>query len=260
MMASNRTFERDLEGSPLARAYALGRIARAAYSSAPAEEHPDLPGAFECVQTFRSQRIYGLVAGNGEHVVVAFRGTHEDREWVEALAYGQAPWVAGRAHKGFTRLLDTVWTQVLAGLYDAQAFERRLWLTGHSIGGALALLAAQRLEFEGFSPEAVFSFGSPAVLDPTAARAFRCSVYRVVNNEDAVPDVPWPTLVDTYVHAGETIFLTASGERASNRYTPHLARRIDRAMSIGQGVLPAGPLHDHSIEAYLTKLRRYAAG
>ncbi len=251
-------FNLDPNGEPLEHAYHLGRVARAAYSSAPREEFSELGAAFEFIETIRSPRIFSLIVGNGKNVVVAFRGTHEDREWVEGLAYGQRRWVVGRAHQGFVRLLDSVWQQVLACLYDARAHERRLWLTGHSIGGALATLAGLRLEHEGFDVQAVYTFGAPAVLDREAAAAFRCDVYRVVNNEDAVVNFPWPTMFDTYVHAGERFFLTASGSVGSNRYSPELARRIDRAFSIGQGILPAGPWHDHGLDAYLAKLERYA--
>lgn len=249
----------DPGGSALNNAYHLARVARATYSSRPEDEFPELKDSFECLRTFWNPRIFGLIVGNGTNVVVAFRGTHEDREWVEGLTYGLTPWVGGRAHKGFVRLLDGVWQQVLAGLYDARAHERRLWVTGHSVGGALATLAGLRLEHEGFDVQAVYTFGAPPVVDAQAAEAFRCTVYRVVNNEDAIPAFSWPTLFDTYAHAGERLFLTASGAVGSKRYPPRLARRIDRAMSIGEGIVPAGPWHDHSLDAYLSKLERHAS-
>jgi triacylglycerol lipase len=195
------------------------------------------------------------VAAQGEDVVVAFRGTHEDREWIEALAYGQAPWGCGRAHKGCTRLVDNIWTNLLAALYDEDANARRLWLTGHSIGGTLALVAASKLEHEGFDVYNVTTFGSPAVLDRRAAESFRCNVYRVVNNEDVVADLPWPTLLDSYVHAGERILLTASGRVAAPHHSDELARRIDRANALGEGIHPSGAFYDHSMESYLAKLK-----
>jgi hypothetical protein len=245
------------EASALEQAYQLARVARAAYRDDP-DADPAFHDAFDSVVTFRSTRVFGLVAASDEDTVVAFRGTHEDREWIEALAYGQAPWAFGRAHKGCARLVENVWTNLLAALYDEDADHRRLWITGHSIGGTLALIAAARLEYEGFDVFNVTTFGSPAVLDQTAADAFRCTVYRVVNNEDIVPDMPWPTLTDAYVHAGERILLTASGRLAAAHHSRELARRIDRANAIGEGVVPAGPLHDHTIEQYIEKLRNLA--
>jgi hypothetical protein len=237
------------------QAYELARVAHAAYLDDPVD-HAGLRSAFETILTFRSTRVFGLVAADRENVVLAFRGTHEDREWIEALAYGQTHLGSGRAHKGCVRLVESVWTQLLAALYDSAADTRRFWITGHSIGGTLALVAAARLEHEGFDLFNVTTFGAPAVLDKTAAEAFRCCVYRVVNNEDVVAELPWPTLLDTYAHAGERILLTASGRIAAAHHSRELARRVDRANTIGEGTFAAGPLHDHAIEAYIEKLRR----
>lgn len=245
--------------TPVEQAYHLARVARAAYRDDPRADTV-FAGSFGSVITFRSTRVFGLAAAASEDIVVAFRGTHEDREWIEALAYGQAPWASGRAHKGCARLVENVWITLLAALYDQGADARRIWLTGHSIGGTLALIAAARLEHEGFDLFNVTTFGAPTVLDRTAAESFRCRVYRVVNNEDIVADMPWPTLTDTYVHAGERILLTASGRLAATHHSRDLAQRFDRAHAIGEGILAAGPFHDHAIEQYIAKLGRLAAG
>jgi hypothetical protein len=245
------------DASPVEQAYQLARVARAAYRNDPKED-PAFGAAFDSVVAFRSTRVFGIVAAEPENVVVAFRGTHEDREWIEALAYGQARWASGRAHKGCIRLVQNVWTSLLAALYDENADGRRLWLTGHSIGGTLALVAAAKLEHEGFDVFNVTTFGSPAVLDKRAAESFRCRVYRVVNNEDVVAELPWPTLLDTYAHAGERILLTASGRLAAAHHSPDLARRIDRAHAIGEGTHVSGAFHDHTILSYVDKLKRLA--
>ncbi len=259
-MTDVESFDLREDAAPIANAFALARIARAAYRDDPAVEHAGLREAFPSIVTFRAPRVFGLAVGREGDAVVAFRGTHEDREWVEALAYGQARWCGGHAHTGCTRLVESVWQSLLAALYDVDAASRRLWLTGHSIGGAVALLAALRLEHEGFEVHGVTTFGTPAVMDRPAAASFRCRVHRVVNNEDIVPNISWPSLVNTYSHAGERILLTASGRLAAGHHADHLARKIDRANAIGEGVLPAGPLHDHRIEAYIEKLRRHAEG
>lgn len=248
------------DATALENAYALARIARAAYGADPARKEPALAAAFGAPVVFRVERLFGFAAAAQDDVVVAFRGTHEDREWVESLAYGQTAWAGCRAHKGIARLVESVWPQLLAALFDTGAAERRLWLTGHSIGGAAALLAALQLEHEGFEVHNAITFGAPAVMDTAAACKYRCQIVRVVNNEDIVPAISWPSLVDTYAHPGERILLTASGRVAAAHHDTGLARRIDRAHAIGEGVLPAGPLHDHRIERYIEKLRPYANG
>ena len=100
------------------------------------------------------------------------------------------------------------------------------------------------------------TFGAPRVLDPVAAREFPVPLYRFVNNEDLVPDLPWPSLTDRYEHAGKRILLLASGQIAEDRHSPGLSRRIDRADTIGQGILPSGMVHDHAMENYLEKIAR----
>lgn len=246
------------DATPLENAYALARIARSAYRADPLIFEPGLADEYPQRVTFRIERLFGIAIASSEDVVVAFRGTHEDREWVEALAYGQTRWAGGRAHTGVARLVEAVWPQLLAALFDTGAETRRLWLTGHSIGGAAALLAALRLEHEGFDVHQVMTFGAPAVMDGAAMRCLRCRVTRVVNNEDIVPGISWPSLVDSYSHAGDRILLTASGRVAAEHHSEHLARRMDRAAAIGEGILPAGPLHDHRLETYIEKLKPYA--
>lgn len=258
-MNATNGFRLRADAAPIENAYTLARIARAAYAADPTAREPGLAAEFPSRVVFRVERLFGFAAASREDVVVAFRGTHEDREWIEALAYGQTKWAGGRAHKGVARIVEAVWPQLLAALFDTGAAERRLWFTGHSIGGAAALLAAVRLEREGFDVHSVTTFGAPAVTDTAALQGLRSRIARVVNNEDIVPNISWPSLVDTYTHAGERILLTASGRVAATHHNIDLARRIDRAHAIGEGILPAGPLHDHGIEAYIEKLRRYAA-
>ena len=246
-------------GAPyLANAYHLARVARAVYSDDPLEEFPMLRETFEQVIAFRRDRIFGLVAGNASNVVITFRGRDDNQQLIESLAYGQTDWIRGRAHSGFIRLLESIWRDILAAFFDVGAHSKTLWLTGHSMGGSLAVLAAQRLAAEGFEPHMVVTFGAPRVLDTVAAEAFPTRLYRFVNNEDAVSNFPWPTLFDTYAHAADAVLLLPSGDIAESRHAPALARKIDRAHHIGEGIFPAGPVHDHGMDEYLAKLARHA--
>jgi pimeloyl-ACP methyl ester carboxylesterase len=65
-----------------------------------------------------------------------------------------------------------------------------VWVTGHSLGGALATLAAARLYDAGIEPYVTCTFGAPRVLDPKAAAAYLPRLYRFVNKGDLVPTVP----------------------------------------------------------------------
>lgn len=247
-----------LDEHHLKNAYQLARIAQTVYSDDPAEDFPILHHAFDNVIALRRERISGLVIATESDVVVTFRGRNDNEELIESLAYGQTDWIVGRAHGGFVRLLESVWQELLAALYDVDSFSKNLWLTGHSMGGSLAVLAAQKLCETGFDPDHVITFGSPKVLDEVAAAAFRTDTYRIVNNEDAIPNTGWPTLLDTYAHVGQEVFLLPSGAVAKKRHSPQLARKMDRADTIGEGLIESGPLYDHRIQQYVRKLERHA--
>jgi triacylglycerol lipase len=92
-------------------------------------------------------------------------------------------------HRGFARGLQSVWAQVRAAVSAVGA--RPVWVTGHSLGGALATLAAVRLQRdEGVTPAGTYTFGSPRVGNMDFYRAYAPITYRHVNNEDVVPHVP----------------------------------------------------------------------
>lgn len=244
------------QANTMTNAYCLALVAEAVYYDNPTAEYPPFFGIFDRVLPILGNRIRGLVSVSDNHVALAFRGAQEDKEWLEALVFGQIELEVGMAHRGLYSALDAIWDLILAALYDAEVDQRTLWLTGHSLGGALATIAAQRLKTEGLAPHMVCTFGAPPVLDAEAAAAFRVPLSRFVNSEDLVPNLPWTSPFVRYAHAGEEVFLLPSGRVAAQRHSRHLARRIDRADTIGE-IHSSGPIHDHMMENYIEKLRRH---
>lgn len=236
-------------------AYCLALMAKSVYFDDPIANYPLFSASCKRVLLISGNRIQASLAVESEHIVLAFRGSDTDKEWIEALVFGQIELEVGLAHKGLYSALDAIWKPILAALYDAGADQRTLWLTGHSLGGALATIAAQRLDAEGFEPHMVCTFGAPPVLDAEAAEAFRVPLYRFVNSEDIVPHILWTSPFKRYAHPGEEVFLVPSGRMAAPRYSRRLARRIDRAHTIGE-IHASGPIHDHAMENYIEKLRR----
>lgn len=242
----------------LTNVYRLARTARAVYSRERSASWPLLESAYPQLIPFERERIYGAVAANETDLVLAFRGSDENREWLHAMACNQIPGPVGRVHEGLAAALDTVWQPIMAAFYDTAALDKRIWICGHSLGGALATLAAFRLTHEGFQPHFAATFGAPRVLDPAAARAFTTPLYRVVNSDDLIPDFPWPTLLDTYTHVGELIYLLPSGAIAHPRHNRHLAHKLDRADGIGAPLPRTSIIDDHFATSYIEKLARHA--
>ena len=137
--------------------------------------------------------------------VVSFRGTENVRDWETNLRHSLTPAeftqpaaneTAGRVHRGFLDAFVSVREQVDRYLQCASGVP--IFITGHSLVGALATLTAALLS--GCDLAACYTFGAPRVGDKGFAGNLRTPVYRVVNPPDTVPLVPaWS---QGYRHAG----------------------------------------------------------
>jgi Lipase (class 3) len=109
-------------------------------------------------------------------------------------------------HRGFQKALNRVWGQVYEELaqYRRENPAAEICLTGHSLGGALALLTYSRFRDENVS---AYTFGCPRVGDA----AFRARVaaggqghFRFVNFNDVVTHVPPESAL--YLHAPQDCY------------------------------------------------------
>jgi triacylglycerol lipase len=142
-----------------------------------------------------------------ECAVLVFRGTLGVHDTITDLEFVPRSWQGrGHVHSGFKKALDAVWQPIEARL---RSISFPIFFTGHSLGAALATLAAARclLDPSMNSPAALYTFGSPRVGDATFGSAlqglFHC---RIVNDKDIVPTVP-PVLniplIPTCHHTGQ---------------------------------------------------------
>jgi hypothetical protein len=174
-------------------------------------------------------------------VVVAFRGSQAPttldglKDWLLTnasnflvLPEGQigtdfaAAGVGARFHRGFLQALDELWTPLLRAVEDdAQDGNRQLWITGHSLGGALALLAAWRFQRHFLAVHQVYTFGAPMIGNEAAAKAFErefpSRIFRYVDEPDPVPLLPTVSLIaNAYNHCLQEIRLTHAQTPTSN--------------------------------------------
>jgi triacylglycerol lipase len=175
------------------------------------------------------------VAESDKAIVVAFRGSEAPttldglKDWLLTnannyliLPEGQSgtefasAGVSARFHRGFLDALAMVWEPLLAAAEQAQkAKERPLWVTGHSLGGAIALMAAWRFQRNFLSVQEIVTFGAPMIGNDAAARAFEQEfsgkIYRYVDLEDVVPHLPSVSLLaNAYQHCLNEVAVSAA--------------------------------------------------
>ncbi len=150
----------------------------------------------------------GLFEGPGPDgliSVLVFRGTTGFRNWLIDLDTRPAYWPGGgRVHRGFRDALAVIWTDLEKELSPGGVVH---YYTGHSLGGALALLSASRR-----MPDAVYAFGAPRVGDTAFSASLPAKrVFTIVNSDDPVPLLPPSRKTAAFEWAGSPIFLDYGG-------------------------------------------------
>ena len=154
-----------------------------------------------------------VIAKYEDHTEIAFRGTVNLRNWLVNLEVAMTGLDANvKVHAGFLKAADALLPQLIQALLPAGADKSALkpiYVTGHSLGGALAALVAWALVRDGLPVVAVYTFASPRVGNAAWRKAYNAELgdktYRVVAAGDAVPLVPG--ILAGYRHVGIEIFL-----------------------------------------------------
>lgn len=133
------------------------------------------------------------------YLVIAFRGTEKKvSDWLTDA--NCVPRVEGkeRVHTGFWKAIganedagtgETVEAKVRRIIDDATSDgPLPVFITGHSLGGALALLATKLVASN--VDGACYTFGAPRVANYEYFSRVKTPVYRIVNSSDIVPRVP----------------------------------------------------------------------
>ncbi len=169
------------------------------------------------VRFFNGDSTQCFVASNANFAIVAFRGSesrlrsddadlrHILVDWLTNFDFLPEQWDrGGKVHTGFKNALQEVWQDLEDYLSELQENDCKIWMTGHSLGAALATLAAGLCG----NVQGTYTFGSPRVGDREFGEKFIVNAYRFVNGKDVVTKVP-PAAI--YSHVGELKYIDNNG-------------------------------------------------
>jgi hypothetical protein len=170
---------------------------------------------------------YFVRSNDGRVGVLAFRGTEPANiiNWLTDAGTMMRPFHGGRVHTGFYENVEAIWDHVAEAISDAVNHAHgngngkskghrldTLYITGHSLGAAMAVIAAARFftpDYKDWQPliRGIYTFGQPLVGDSVFAE--ECAkrfgdelLYRHVYAHDIVPTVPTQDMGD-YAHFGQ---------------------------------------------------------
>lgn len=182
-----------------------------------------------------------------------FRGT-EATKWSDikadlkfrktAASYG----TAGRIHRGFKDALDCIWEDFLVHYFENQKSEgtdRLLYFAGHSLGAALATVAASRV---GREDSIGYTFGSPRVGNGKFVAGFVPTFYRFRNHNDIVTRHPIPFI--GYRHVGELRYFGPGGRLIEEVTRKELFMNFVKSIMQGIWDYEYDSFGDHSSATY----------
>jgi len=189
-----------VRGFHISSAVFLAHASHQAYQS----QYPSWPVAqgFLKGEFFSKGNIQGYWAAGEDVALLVFRGTSNLGQWIRDARIAPIRHHWGLVHAGFHSGLTGVETN-LAAFDEVASQAHHVWVTGHSLGGALAVLGAARLKSKGISCQA-YTYGQPRMGLANFRDRFDSELsqglFRIINQNDVVARLP-PGLI--YRHCGQ---------------------------------------------------------
>jgi triacylglycerol lipase len=237
--------------SPPAQGFAAMAKICAAASLAAYSETPTVIGRYTNTQVLMSERV------DEAWNIIAFRGTQEIEDWITDAEFLREQFMWGDVHAGFREAIYDVCGRIEYMLNDSNP-GLPIYVTGHSLGGALAMLCAAMLKHHGFSVAGVITFGQPRVGSAVFRDIYNDSelgprTLRFVNENDIVPRLPGALL--GYRHCGQDYFFSNFGALELNpKFWAMAASDLLGFWEDWRIRHELGFLEDHHMSRYLEKV------
>jgi triacylglycerol lipase len=144
------------------------------------------------IKTFDNNGTQAIVLENDTYIFLGFRGTEatsmKDIK-SDAKATVKTCKTGGKIHSGFDEAFSQVAIEIQQFLNQDEFKDKPLFITGHSLGGALATVAAKKINHRG-GIASCYTFGSPRVGNVDWSADIKTPIYRVVNAVDPVTMLP----------------------------------------------------------------------
>lgn len=218
---------------------------------------------FTLAAVFSHRSTQAYLAVSPQFAVLAFRGTQQLDDWginVDALmADLHLPGGRGtvRAHEGFLNAYQGCAAVIGAALTAHVGDHLGLYITGHSLGGALAQIASASLERDTLA--ACYTFGSPRVGSLAFDAVVKCPHYRLIDHWDIVPTVP-PPFYQGYLHSGDPRYIARGVQAALRRDRDAGAKVVTNLIGLSNLLVfrRAKIVDDHMIGRYRAILENIA--
>ena len=195
-----------------------------------------------------------VMTGHGSTVVV-FKASKELRDWVTNFNVRLTPlswWHSTQVHKGFLKAFSSIMDDLRVVLMEPK-YEGPITFAGHSLGGALAQVAASYFYDQIVD---VMTYGAPRVFDAKGAAYFNSVIphFRHEVSGDAIVRMPKPFM--GYRHTGYHIFLTKNDGCLTNPSTAVQFKHNFRDIINEIRTWSWASWEDHKIALYIRKIKQ----
>ncbi|CEF69683.1 Lipase, class 3 family-containing protein [Strongyloides ratti] len=143
---------------------------------------------------------YSVISNENKEITIVFRGTKTTdqliREGIATLIDGKDFFNIGLVNRYFFQAHNVLWNSINEIFQDNKYKDYKVYVTGHSLGGALAALCAIRIQLENIRNSSdifLYTFGEPRVGSASFAFKFDELIpnsWRIVHALDVVPHLP----------------------------------------------------------------------